>query len=150
MNALLNPSTAELQPQHTIADFRAAIAEALDSGLLNHVETPLWHYHTPELYARRIIVPADTTFVTKVHKSEHIAIALRGRITVINERGQRTEVAAPEVFVTKPGTHRAIYVHEECEWMTVHHCKEQDIEAIEKELVCDTMEEYNQLQLEAQ
>jgi hypothetical protein len=150
MNALLKPNTTDLQSQPTIADFRAALAGALASGELKTAETPLWHYHTPDLYARRIVVPADCTFVTKVHKSEHISIALRGRITVINEEGKRVEITAPEVFVTKPGTHRAIYVHEECEWMTVHHCKEQDIEAIEKELVCQTMEEYNQLQLEAQ
>ena len=150
MNALLKPNTTDLQSQPTIADFRAALAGALASGELKTAETPLWNYHTPDLYARRIVVPADCTFVTKVHKSEHISIALRGRITVINEEGKRVEITAPEVFVTKPGTHRAIYVHEECEWMTVHHCKEQDIEAIEKELVCQTMEEYNQLQLEAQ
>jgi hypothetical protein len=135
----------------TADEFGGAIRDALASGELAPVETPLQHYHTPELYGRRIVVPAVSVFTTKVHKTDHISIALRGYITIIDTTdGSQKEVRAPDVFVTPAGTQRIVYVHEEVEFMTVHPCKEQDIEAIEKALTCDTMAEYNTLQIEAQ
>jgi hypothetical protein len=135
----------------TIDEFSDAIREALVSGELAPVETPLQHYHTSELYGRRIVVPALSVFTTKVHKTDHISIALRGHITIMDGKGNKIiEVKAPDVFVTPAGTQRVVYVHKEVEFMTVHPCKEQDLEAIEKTLTCDTMAEYNTLQIEAQ
>ena len=63
----------------------------------------------------------------------------------MDEQGQMREVIAPDVFITPKGTHRFIYVIEEVEWLTVHACKEQDMDRVEKALVCETMEEYNRL-----
>lgn len=135
----------------TVDQFNAAIRDALARGELAPVETPLQHYHTSELYGRRIVAPALSVFTTKVHKTDHISIALRGHITIMDGKGNKIiEVKAPDVFVTPAGTQRVVYVHEEIEFMTVHPCKEQDLEAIEKALTCDTMAEYNALQIEAQ
>jgi hypothetical protein len=63
----------------------------------------------------------------------------------VDELGIRVDVQAPDVFVTPKGTQRFIYVHEEVEWLTVHHCEEQEMDKVEKALVCETMEEYNRL-----
>lgn len=112
---------------------------------LEAVDPEPTHYHTPELYGRRLVVPTGTAFTTKVHKSDHIAVCLRGHITIMDEHGDKRDVRAPDVFITPKGTQRFIYVHEEVEWLTVHHCKEQDIDRVEKALVCDSMEEYNRL-----
>jgi quercetin dioxygenase-like cupin family protein len=132
------------KPRVTLSEFKATMAEAIDSGELKQVDPPLEHYHTPDLYGRRIFVDADTAIVTKVHKSEHITIALKGSCTVVDENGVKTEVVAPAVFITKPGTWRAVYAHTDVEWVTVHACKEQELAAIEAQLVCDTPEEVDQ------
>ena len=63
----------------------------------------------------------------------------------MKEDGTRFEVKAPDVFITPKGTQRFIYVVDEVEWLTVHHCEEQDMARVEKALVCETMEEYNRL-----
>jgi len=136
--------SAVQKPKVSLPEFKASMAEAIESGELKQVDPPLEHYHTPDLYGRRIFVDADTAIITKVHKSEHITIALKGSCTVVDENGVKTEVVAPAVFVTKPGTWRAVYAHDDVEWVTVHACKERDLTAIESQLVCDTPEEVDQ------
>lgn len=123
------------------ASLKAFIAE----HNLEKVDPEPTHYHTPELYGRRLVVPTGTVFTTKVHKSDHIAVCLRGHIIIMKEDGTRFEVKAPDVFITPKGTQRFIYVVDEVEWLTVHHCEEQDMARVEKALVCETMEEYNRL-----
>lgn len=135
---------AVLKPKIKLSDFKSALAESIQSGEIPQVEPPVEHYHTPDLYGRRIFVPAGTGGLTKVHKSEHITIALKGTCTVVDERGVKTEVVAPAVFITKPGTWRAVYAHDDVEWVTVHACKETDIQKIEAQLVCDELEEADQ------
>jgi hypothetical protein len=128
-----------------IDEIRNSMAEFMVEHNLERVDPEPIHYHTPDLYGRRIVVPAGVVFTTKVHKSDHIAVCLRGYITVVDELGIRVDVQAPDVFVTPKGTQRFIYVHEEVEWLTVHHCEEQEMDKVEKALVCETMEEYNRL-----
>ena len=91
--------------------------------------------------------PADHTVVTAVHKSEHITIALKGHCVVVDEIGDRKDIIAPCIFVTKPGTQRAVYALTDTIWATVHSYQDEDksLETVRKELVCDTMEEYAQL-----
>ena len=122
-------------------EIRRSMENALETGELGKVDTPLEHYHTEELYGRRIFVPAGTVVLTKVHKKEHITVALKGTCTVVDLRKNKTKVVAPAVFVTKPGTQRWIYAHDDVEWLTVHACEEQSIPNIEAMLVCDSFEE---------
>ena len=138
MNAVIKevPSIDDID-----ASMRAFIAER---GL-ERVDPEPTHYHTDELYGRRLIVPTGTVFTTKVHKSDHIAVCLRGHIRIMDEHGNKREVIAPDVFITPKGTQRFIYVIDEVEWLTVHACKEQNIYRVEKALVCETMAEYNRL-----
>lgn len=131
-----------------IVELKTSMHNAVNSGELIQIEAPVDHYHTPELYGRRIYVPAGATVVTKVHKSEHITVALKGHCVVVDEIGDRKDIVAPAVFITKPGTQRAVYAVTDVEWLTVHACEEQAMEKIEKFLVCDTMSEYNSLQIE--
>lgn len=129
----------------SIDEIRNSMATFMDEHHLERVDPEPIHYHTPDLYGRRIVVPTGVVFTTKVHKSDHIAVCLRGHITVMDELGNKCEVRAPDVFLTPKGTQRFIYVHEEVEWLTVHHCTEQEMDKVEKALVCETMEEYNRL-----
>lgn len=132
----------ESKPRVSIDDFRYAIDAALDRGELVPVDTPLTHYHTDSLYGRRIVVPAGSVFTTMVHKTDHIAVALRGHIVFVDQDGVEHEVRAPEVMVTKAGTQRVITVLEEVEWVTVHHCTEQNDDKVKDYLGFETMKEY--------
>lgn len=125
----------------TITALHDVMASAVDAGELTAIEPPLEHYHTPGLYGRRIFVPGGTVVITKVHKSEHITVALKGTCTVRDEQGNLSEISAPAVFVTRPGTRRAVYAHDDVEWLTVHACTTQNLDQIESLLVADTPEE---------
>lgn len=131
------------KPRVTLDAYKSAMADAIASGELTQLDPPLEHFHTPDLYGRRIFVKKDSYIITMVHKSEHITIALKGHCTVVDENGDKTEVVAPAVFVTKPGTRRAVYAHDDVEWVTVHACKEQELDKIEAQLVCESQEEYD-------
>ena len=137
---------------NSIDELAVCIQAKVDSGELQGVETPLTHYHTKDLYGRRIIVPAGCLFTTRVHKTDHISVAFRGRITMLNADGESQEVTAPDMFVTPAGTHRVVYVHEEVEFATIHHCEEQDDDNTVEVLSFNTMAEYldNQLRIGAQ
>ena len=137
MNAVVKPLS------HTLDEFRYSMEESVHNGEHEKIEPPVEHFHTPDLYGRRIFVPGGTAIVTKVHKTEHITVALRGHCTVVDEDGVKQEVIAPAVFITKPGTQRAVYAHDDVEWVTVHACKEQDMDRVEAALVCDTMVDYD-------
>ena len=138
----MNAVTKEIP---SIDEIRSSMDKFIEERGVERVNPEPTHYHTDELYGRRIVVPTGTVFVTKVHKSDHIAVCMRGHITIMDEQGNKRDVIAPDVVITPKGTQRFIFVHDEVEWITVHPCKEQDIEAVEKALVCDTMEEYNRL-----
>ena len=71
---------------------------------------------------------------------------------MLNANGESQEVIAPDMFVTPAGTHRVVYVHEEVEFATIHHCEEQDDTNIVEVLSFNTMAEYldNQLRIGAQ
>jgi len=129
----------------SIDEITASMEAFIDEHHLERVNPDPIHYHTPDLYGRRIVVPTGVVFTTKVHRSDHIAVCLRGHITIMDEHGNKRDIRAPDVFITPKGTHRFIYVHEEVEWLTVHACKEQAIDRVEKALVCESMEEYNRL-----
>lgn len=139
---------SEIAPVVSISQLKAVMDQGISDGTLHPVEAPLEHYRAGDLYGRRIYVPAGTTVVTKVHKTQHLTVALKGHCTVFNEQGEKFEVIAPQVFVTEPGTYRAIYAHDDVEWFTAHICPEVEQTAIDKFLACDTMEEYEVFQLE--
>ncbi len=134
----------KINAQH-IADLKNAMQQAIDDGEIAKVDAPLEHYFAAGLYGRRIFVPAGTTVVTKVHKVQHIAIALKGTCTVIDQDGKKSIVSAPSVFITEPGTQRAIFCHDDVEWITVHASDSNDVQVIEKNVTCDSFEEYNML-----
>ena len=126
----------------SIDELAVCIQAKVDKGELGFVETSVSHYHTKDLYGRRVVVPTGTFFTTAVHKVDHISTALRGRITILNADGTSQEVVAPDVFVTLAGTHRVVYVHEEVEFLTVHHCEEQDNNKVADALTYKTMLEF--------
>lgn len=138
VNALVKPAI------HQIYSLKGAMEDRFADGTMVEIEPPLDHYFAKGLYGRRIYCPAGTTVITKTHMSHHISVALRGKCTVFDDHGNKSEVSAPGVWVTEPGTVRAIYCHDEVEWLTAHATDKDNVDDVEEEIFADTYQEYLQ------
>ena len=81
--------------------------------------TPLTHLFTPDLYARKIEIPATYMLVTGIHATEHIAVISKGSCLVATPDGI-VKYSAGDTIITKIGTKRAIFVLDDLVWTTIH------------------------------
>ena len=127
-----------------IMDFEeclASLPNALFGGTdVGDAACPLKHTFTDGLYIRQITMPKGMTMTSKIHKTEHPYFVLRGDVTVATETGAQ-RIIAPYWGITKPGTKRALYMHEETVWITVHKTKETDLDIIEDQLIAKNFKE---------
>lgn len=100
-------------------------------------DCPLKHTFAPGMYAREIFLPAETFIVGKIHKHAHLNIVSRGRVTVVTEFGRKEidATAAPVTFTSDAGTKRALYVHEDSVWTTIHLTNSTDLAEIERDII---------------
>jgi len=108
---------------------------------------PLKHYVTNNgLYAREIILPANTVVVGKIKKHEYISIISSGLVTEVSEAGQQ-HIRAPYTMVCEPGTKRVVWAHTTAVWVTIHAVEpeEQDLDAMYDYLVASSYEEVDKL-----
>lgn len=110
------------------------------------VECPLTHTFAPGSYARGIQLPAGILVVGKIHKHAHLNIVSRGWVTVVTEFGKMDIDARerPVTFTSQPGTKRALYVHEETWWTTVHLTESTDLAEIERDIIAADYVELDQ------
>jgi hypothetical protein len=101
---------------------------------LPQVEIPIFHHFAPNIYMRQMEVVAGTLMVTKMHKTEHFLIVLKGSATILDSSGLM-HVQAPQVIKTQIGTKRVIYFHEDSAWLTTHPTSETDLNLIEDQLI---------------
>jgi hypothetical protein len=86
----------------------------------NPVECPLKHTFTKGLYSRMIFMPAGSLLTSKIHKTEHQFVVLKGKLEVSID-GQKSElIVAPYHGITKAGTRRLLFIHEDTVWQTFH------------------------------
>lgn len=104
-------------------------------------EMPVEHFFATGLYARSLSIPKNCVLTGAIHKHEHINILAKGDITVVTDDGP-VRVKAPCVMVSKPGTKRAGFAHEDCVWVTVHACEAKDVETAERLLVTNDYDEW--------
>lgn len=102
------------------------------------------HYHAPGLYAREMWMPADCLITGKIHKTEHICVLSKGKVTVANG-GESTTYEAPATIISKVGAKRAIYAHEESVWTNFHATELDDPEEIEADIIAESFEELDAL-----
>jgi hypothetical protein len=100
-------------------------------------ELPLEHFICNKTYTRQITLPKDILLTGKVHNFDHTSIISKGEVTVMTPEGV-TRIKAPATWISKAGTKRLIYVHEETIWSTIHHSEHTTVEELEKELVHDS------------
>jgi hypothetical protein len=112
-------------------------------------EYPVTHHFAPGMYCRELFVPKDNLVVAKIHKHEHLSMLMQGRVSVVTEDGM-TEYAAPAIMVSKAGTKRVAFTHEDTIWVTVHVTQSTDLAVIEEEVIAKTFEEFDALRAATQ
>ena len=124
-----------------ISDLEQAIVDMGDTtGEVMHNANPVKHTFAGGCYVREIYNPAHELIITKIHKKEHPFFLMKGEMSILTEEGIQN-IKAPYQGVTKPGTKRAIYTHEECIFITVHATDNTTVEDIEDEVVCTKYED---------
>lgn len=127
--------SGEIQDPEEIRSAILALEESARGLEQSHYD--LKHTFAPGAYAREITIPAGEVVVGKIHRHAHLNIVSRGLVTVRTEFGLMTIDARdkPVTFTSEPGTKRALYVHVECTWTTIHLTNETDLAKIESEII---------------
>jgi len=96
-----------------------------------------------------MFIPKGSVIVGKIHKHAHLNVILSGLIKVATEFGYHI-YEAPKVWVSEPGTKRAVYALEDTRWLTVHpnFANTEDLEELESYVIADDYEELDKLLLE--
>ena len=102
--------------------------------------TELGHFFGDGIYIREMKAPKGFLLVSKLHKTNHPFFLIKGDVTVGTENGP-IQYKAPMWGMTKPGTKRVMFFHEDTTWITVHATDETDLEKIEDEVIAKTYEE---------
>lgn len=101
---------------------------------------PLKHTFADGLYIREMRAPKGMLNVSKLHKTTHPYFILKGDFSVLTEEGF-VRIKAPYTGITKAGTKRIVYFHEDTVWITVHATNETDLEKIEDEVIAKNYDE---------
>lgn len=113
----------------TVRDVQKQLSESPDV-----IDVPVQHHFAPGVYMRQMDAAAGTLVVSKMHRTEHMNILLKGSLTVATENGIEL-LKAPCVLKSMPGTKRIGYFHEDSSWITVHPTEETDLENIEQQVI---------------
>ena len=105
---------------------------ALEAALLEQPQKdcPVVHHYAPGVYVREMRVPPWTVLTGAVHKTEHLAMLIQGRIEVLTEDGLQI-LEAPCTLLSRPGIKRVGRTFEEgAIWSTIHanpdDCRDMD------------------------
>tara|TARA_X000001388_G_C2224649_1_gene120665 strand:- start:137 stop:673 length:537 start_codon:yes stop_codon:yes gene_type:complete len=130
--------------RNKITELESSVVEhGMDNTELHEVNQ-VKHTFAGGCYIRELACPAGQLIITKIHKKEHPFFLMKGYISILTHNGIE-HVKAPYQGVTKPGTKRAVYVHEDCIFTTVHATYNDTVEEVEEEVVCAS---YNDLPVE--
>lgn len=113
----------------TVRDMQQQLSESPDQ-----IDVPVQHHFAPGVYMRQMDAAAGTLVVSKMHRTEHMNILLKGSLTVATEDGIQL-MTAPCVLKSMPGTKRIGYFHEDSSWITVHPTSDTDLEKIEQQVI---------------
>jgi len=103
---------------------------------------PLQHRFADGVYAREMLIPAGHLIVGKIHKFGHLNVITKGLVSVLTEFGVET-LQAPTTFISKPGTKRVVYAHEDTVWTTFHGTQHTTPDEVEADIICKTFAEYD-------
>lgn len=118
-------------------DFMRAKVDVLQQELskLPQYEPETRHFFHGGMYCREVFRPAGVLIVGAVHKKEHFYLVVSGTVAITDGEGHVQEVAGPRLFLSNPGTKRAVYAITDALCMTFHATDAVSVEQAEKELV---------------
>lgn len=117
------------------ADMRGKVA-ALQVELSNlpQYQPKTTHYFHGGMYCREVFREAGVLVVGAVHKKEHFYLIVSGTVAITTDEGVQ-EITGPHLFLSKPGTKRAVYAITDALCMTFHAIEAKTVEEAESELV---------------
>ncbi len=106
--------------------------EEIESHCLQEeqVDCPVVHRFAPNIYIREVTLPAGAFSIGHFQKTEHLNVMLAGRVTMIGDDGEWTEITAPKTFTSKPGR-KIGFIHETVVWQNIYSTDETDVEKLE-------------------
>lgn len=115
----------------------------LEQEVLELPQIPLEpvHYFAKGLYARELWMPKGSIVTGKIHIKEHLCIISFGDVTVASD-DCTMRLTGPCTFVGKPGSKRALYMHEDTLWTAIHATDKTTVEECEKTLVTNSYEDF--------
>ncbi len=134
----------DFRDEIAIAEEEISTMEGSFHGKESEVHCPLVHSYGEGCYIRQIFMPKGTLIVSKIHKKTHPYFVMTGRASVATEDGVEV-IQAPYQGMTQAGTKRALYIHEDMIWMTVHVTDETDLDKIEAEIIAKDFDECDSL-----
>lgn len=122
-------------------EIRGVLAE-LESKMMvaeesRHIDCPLKHHFSKDVYARELFIPKGTLAIGKIHKHQNLNIMSKGELSILSVDGC-FRVKAPYTIVSDPGVKRLVYAHEDTVWTTIHGTSETDLEKIEETFIAKT------------
>ena len=142
----MNDLAEKMDSELSIDEKREVIGNLVEEvGKLPPVECPVTHRFAPGVYLREIFMPKGSIVIGKIHKTEHFNVIIKGSCVVYTVEG-REEYTAPATFVSKAGVQKVVLMRDDCQWQTIHVTDETNIDAIEKEVIAES---YDQFELEA-
>lgn len=126
--SVISPEETPEETQEKVDRLAAAMKQ------MPQADVPVTHRFLDGIYVREVFMKKGLIVVGKIHKQEHIAIISSGSATVLTEEGLK-HIQAPYTFKSPPGVRRALYIHEDMVWTTVHRTDETDLDKIEAQLI---------------
>ena len=83
---------------------------------------PLKHTFIGGCYIRELFMPKNQLVITKIHKQDNPFFIMKGSFSLLTEDGE-SHIKAPYHGLTKIGTRRVMYIHEDTVFITVHSIK---------------------------
>jgi len=123
-----------------ILDFQARMALAIESGEAQGRDFDLVHTFTEGAYARQISIPKGSLIVGKIHRHAHLNFVMSGHVSVMTDEGVK-EINGPVMFVSRPGTKRVVFAHEDTVWVTVHVTEETDLQKVEEQIIAKSFDD---------
>lgn len=78
------------------------------------------HIFTPGLYVREIFMPKGMLLTSRIHLTEHPFVISCGVASIWDDEKGWVTMSAPHTGITKPGTRRILYIHEDTIFSTFH------------------------------
>lgn len=112
-------------------------------------DPPVFHHFADNVYGREMHILPGCTVVGRVHKRQNMMFMLQGACHFYD--GQSSSfVRAPRIWVSPPGTQRAVFAVEHCIFVSVIGTDLRDPDEIFEEFTSVDADAYDQFLLEQQ